>query len=126
MLQYVDNSKGFDYAPKGQVDETPFTVKLRPMSVETLAELNDMLMTRTSTEVKTNYGAYYVHACKQSIIDWNNIVDSDGNQVPMGKNLYGTIDEASLNKIPYDMIEDIGSVAIVVSSDPSKIKVFSI
>lgn len=127
MLKYIDNSKGFKYTPKGQSDsdEAKFSVLLKPISVEDLADINDMLMTRTSTEVRTNYGLYYLQACRKSIIGWDNIIDIDGNQVPMTKTSYGTIDNLSLNKIPYDMIEDIGSIAIIASMDPSTIEKLS-
>lgn len=124
MLKFVNTNDGYTYTPKGQTGDEPFKVKLKVLPVEVLADLQDMLVTRTTTEVKTNYGAYYVQACLKGIIGWENIVDVDNKPIEMTKSLEGTIDRVSLNKIPYEMIEDIGNVILTVSSNPAHMEYF--
>lgn len=127
MLVYDSKVQGFTYTPQDEkkVKVKPFKVKLKLLSVEQLAELNDLVVTRTATEVKSNYGAYLVQACLKGITDWENLQDTEGNDIIISKSIYGTIDSNSLNMIPYKIIEDIGTVIINVSENPKNISVFA-
>lgn len=128
MLVYDSKLEGYTYTPQEEKDsksDTPFRVKLKLLSVEEQAELADILVTRTATEVKNNYGLYYVQACYKGITDWENVIDSEGNEVKMTKTARGLIDTKSLNKIPYMMIEEIGIVIMAVSENPKKLSVFA-
>lgn len=128
MLVYTPKLEGYDYTPqsqKGKKVEKPFKVKLKILSVEELAELQDSLVTRTSSEVKNNYGTYFVQACYKGITNWENMEDSEGKPIVMGKSPIGCINSQSLNMIPYQMIEEIGTVITSVSENPKNITVFA-
>lgn len=128
MLVYSPKLEGYYYTPQSQKAEgieKPFRVKLKVLSVEDLAELQDMLVTRTALEVKNNYGSYFINACYRGIIDWENMENSDGSQIKMTKSITQCIDKEALNMIPYQMIEEIGTVIISVSENPKNLAVFA-
>lgn len=128
MLVYNPNLEGYYYTPKSQRGKgvkNPFRVKLRVLSVEEQAELQDILITRTATEVKSNYGMHFVQSCLRGIVGWENMEDSEGNQIKMSATVLGRIDTNALNMIPYQMIEEIGSVITSVSEDPKNLAVFA-
>ena len=128
MLVYSPKLEGYFYTPQSQKDEAierPFKVKLKLLTVEEIAELQDTLVTRTATEVKSNYGSYFVQACFKGIIDWEGMEDLTGKPRVMGKSLTGCINTDSLNMIPYQMIEEIGTVITSVSENPKNISVFA-
>lgn len=128
MLVYSPKLDGYFYTPQSQKEEgieKPFRVKLKVLSVEEVAQLQDVLVTRTATEVKSNYGMYFVQACYKGITDWENMEDSDGKSIVMSKSVTGTINSDSLNMIPYQMIEEIGTVILSVSENPKNISVFA-
>lgn len=128
MLVYNPKIEGYFYTPQSQKEKNikkPFRVKLKVLDVEEIAKLQDMLITRTQTEVKNNYGMYCVEVCFKGISDWENIEDTDGNQVLMIKTPSGLISKESLNKIPYQMIEEIATVIMSVSEKPENLKVFA-
>lgn len=125
MLVYKSLKDGFDYVPSTERNEAePFSVKLKRLEIPELAELQDLLVTRTSTEVRNNYGVYWVNTCLKGIIDWKGLIDINNLPIAMEKTSAGTITHNSLNKIPYAMIEEIATVIIAISTDPSTIKVF--
>lgn len=127
MLVYKPLKEGFEYIPMTQrSEEVPFKLRLRVLDIEELAMLQDILVTRTATEVKNNYGAYWVQTCLAGIIDWEGMVDNDNKPLPMLKTDKGTIAREYLNKIPYNMIEEIATVITAVSNDPSTIKIFEL
>ena len=128
MLVYSPNLEGYFYTPQSQKDEKvekPFRVKLKLLSVEEIADLQDLLVTRTSTEVKSNYGSYFVQACFKGITEWEGMEDVKGMAIIMKKSLIGCISTESLNMIPYQMIEEIGTVIMSVSENPKNISVFA-
>lgn len=128
MLVYSPNLEGYYYTPQSQKDEKiekPFRVKLKLLSVEEIAELQDTLVTRTATEVKSNYGSYFVQACFKGITGWEGMEDLKGKPVVMKTSPIGCINAESLNMIPYQMIEEIGTVITSVSENPKNISVFA-
>lgn len=128
MLVYNPNLEGYYYTPKsekGKGIKKPFRVKLRVLSVEEQAELQDILITRTATEVKSNYGMHFVQSCLKGIIGWENMEDKDGNEIKMSTTVLGRINTDALNMIPYQMIEEIGTVITSVSDDPKNLTVFA-
>lgn len=128
MIVYNKNIEGFWYTPeeerKATIDK-PFRVKLKLLTAEELAELQDILVTRTATEVKNNYGMYMVKTCLKGITEWENISDASGIPISIIKSLDGTITSASLDLIPYNMIEEIGTVIITTSQKPTTIGLFT-
>ena len=128
MLVYSPKLDGYFYTPQSQKEdgiEKPFRVKLRLLTVEETAELQDLLVTRTATEVKSNYGMYFVQACYKGITEWENMEEAKGKPLAMGKTALGRINTDSLNMIPYSMIEEIGTVIVSVSENPKNISVFA-
>lgn len=128
MLVYSPKLDGYFYTPQSQKEdgiEKPFRVKLRLLTVEETAELQDLLVTRTATEVKSNYGMYFVQACYKGITDWENMEEVEGKPLAMSKTALGRINTDSLNMIPYSMIEEIGTVIVSVSENPKNISVFA-
>lgn len=128
MLVYNPNLEGYFYTPKSQKGKgikKPFRVKLRVLSVEEQAELQDILITRTATEVKSNYGMHFVQSCLKGIIGWENMEDKEGNEIKMPSTVLGRINTDGLNMIPYQMIEEIGTVITSVSDDPKNLEVFA-
>lgn len=128
MLVYNQKLDGYFYTPQNQKEngiEKPFRIKLRLLTVEETAELQDILVTRTATEVKSNYGMYFVQACYKGITDWENMEDINGKPIVMGKTPLSRINTDSLNMIPYSMIEEIGTVIVAVSENPKTLSVFA-
>lgn len=128
MLVYSPKLEGYFYTPQSQKAEgieKPFRVKLKILSVEDLAELQDMLVTRTASEVKNNYGSYFINACYKGIVEWENMEDQDGTPIKMVKSVSNSIAKESLNMVPYQMIEEIGTVIISVSENPKNISIFA-
>ena len=128
MIVYNKKIEGFWYTPiseKLDSIKNPFRVKLRLLTAEELAELQDILVTRTASEIKNNYGMYMVKSCLKGITDWENIEDTEGKAIPISKSDSGTITTESLNVIPYKLLEDIGTVIVTVSQKPSSIELFS-
>lgn len=128
MLVYNPNIEGYFYTPQSQKEKgvkKPFRVKLQVLPVEEVAKLQDSLITRTSTEVKNNFGLFCIESCLKGIIDWEGMEDTSKNPVLMTKTPAGTIDSASLNKIPYKMIEEISAVIMSVSEKPSNLSIFA-
>lgn len=128
MLVYNQKLDGYFYTPQNQKEngiEKPFRIKLRLLTVEETAELQDILVTRTATEVKSNYGMYFVQACYKGITDWENMEDINGKPIVMGKTPLSRINTDSLNMIPYSMIEEIGTVIVSVSENPKTLSVFA-
>ena len=128
MLVYSPKLEGYFYTPQSQKDEKverPFRVKLKLLSVEEIAELQDTLVTRTATEVKSNYGSYFIQACFKGITEWEGMEDAEGKPLAMKKSPIGCINTESLNMIPYQMIEEIGTVITSVSENPKNIQVFA-
>lgn len=128
MLVYSPKLDGYFYTPQSQKEdgiEKPFRVKLRLLTVEETAELQDLLVTRTATEVKSNYGMYFVQACYKGITEWENMEEAESKPLAMGKTALGRINTDSLNMIPYSMIEEIGTVIVSVSENPKNISVFA-
>lgn len=128
MLVYSPKLEGYFYTPQSQKEdgiEKPFKVKLRVLSVEEVAELQDLLVTRTATEVKSNYGMYFVQACFKGITEWEGMEGADGKAITMSKTPAGRISTDALNMIPYQMIEEIGTVIVSVSENPKNISVFA-
>lgn len=128
MLVYSPNLDGYFYTPQSQKEEgieKPFRVKLKVLPVEEIAQLQDVLVTRTVTEVKSNYGMYFVQSCLKGILDWENMEDALSKPISMSKTVNGTISSDALNMIPYPMIEEIGTVILSVSENPKNISVFA-
>lgn len=128
MLVYSPKLEGYFYTPQSQKEdgiEKPFRVKLRLLTVEENAELQDLLVTRTATEVKSNYGMYFVQACYKGITEWEGMEDAESKPLAMSKTVLGRINTDSLNMIPYSMIEEIGTVIVSVSENPKNLSVFA-
>ena len=128
MLVYDSKLEGFYFTPQSQKAEgieKPFRVKLKLLTVDEIAELQDILVTRTATEVKSNYGSYFVQTCYKGVTDWENMEDTSNVVIPMPKSNLGCINSTGLNMIPYSMIEEIGTVIISVSENPKNISIFA-
>lgn len=128
MLVYTKKLDGYFYTPQSQKDEgieKPFKVKLKVLSVEEVAQLQDILVTRTATEVKSNYGMHFIQACYKGITAWENMEDTEGKPLAMTKSITGTIDAEALNMIPYAMIEEIATVILSVSENPKNLVIFA-
>jgi len=118
--------EGFTYvveAERGQ--ENPFSVIIKPIDSVRLVTLEDGILKRDSNDsVSLSTGSYNVSLCCNGIAGWNNLLDSDGKQIPITTGPNGFISLESLAKLPMNVISEVSGVISAVSQDPSTIQIF--
>jgi hypothetical protein len=126
MLVYNPQIEGFNYIPMAEKgEEVPFSVKLKTVNSIELAQLTDGLLQRSADDnVSLRTGSYNVGICKSGIIGWAGMTDVNGKEISITLTRNGTIDDASLNKIPAPMFEEIAGVIASVSQDPATLQLF--
>ena len=117
---------GFEYTPISQREEkAPFKVTLRTLDSVTLTKLQDGLLLRdASAGVSIRSGSYNVSVLENSIVNWDGMNDVKGKPIKITLGSGGTITQASLNKIPAPLFEELAGVVVSVSQDPSTLQVF--
>ena len=126
-LVYNKQLEGFDYILQSERGEAkPFTLKLKSIDSIELAKLQDGLLQRADNSLSIRTGTYNVSVCRLSIIGWSNLLDDKKKQIAINTTAAGTISDISLNMIPADLFEEIASVAVSVSNDPTTLQLVSV
>lgn len=115
---------GFKYIPLDQKgDSEPFYVTIKPIQSRDLIRLQDNVILRDSEDkISMRTGSYNLNVCKLAVVGWGNLVDVDGNQVSIKIGVDGRVLDESLDLIPARYFDEIATVALHVSQDPSAIK----
>lgn len=126
-LVYNKQLEGFDYILQSERgDAKPFTLKLKAIDSIELAKLQDGLLQRSDNSLSIRTGTYNVSVCRLAIIGWDNLLDDKKKQIKMKTTSAGAIADSSLNMIPADLFEEIASVAVSVSNDPTTLQLLSV
>lgn len=128
LIYNEELSEGFEYIPRSERNaEQPFSVKVKPLDSITLTRLQDGLYQRNvdTSSVSLRTGSYNVSVLENSIVGWTNLTDKSGKPLPMKLTKAGYISRESLQKLPSSLFDEIASVVVAVSSDPSTLQLFT-
>ncbi len=102
----------------------PFTITLLPIPVKHILQLEDKMIVQAEGTTFSNLGEFAFNVCRASVIDWNNMLDPIGTQIPCEVDSEGTPSESTIAKLGVALIKEISEVVHVISNDQRNIKVF--
>lgn len=123
IIQKVEEN--LKYIPMNEQGvENPFSVTVKPLDIKTLLMLEDKVVKREDNEISFSMGRYSFDVCKASIINWENINDSEGKPVEFKKASDGVPLDDTIGKLGVEYIQEISNVVTAISRDKSKIQIF--